>query len=173
LLRFSGTSANTYLGSTTVNEGKLTLSKTAGLNAVPGALIVGDGAGAESVQLLADNQIANGSAVTIKSSGQLDLNSFSDTIGPLTMTGGVVATVDTGAGVLTLNGNVATIASASSAVIDGNLNLGGATRTFTIANGDAGDNLFLSADLVVSAAISNGALTKAGAGALSLQGDNA
>ena len=51
-------------------------------------------------------------------------------------------------------------------MIAGSLSLGGAARTFTVADGLAAD------DLTISAAISNGTLVKAGAGTLVLSGSN-
>ncbi|MDW8309461.1 MAG: autotransporter-associated beta strand repeat-containing protein [Verrucomicrobiales bacterium] len=158
-LTLAGSTANTFTGTTTVNGGVLVLGKSAG-NAVPGALTIG----AATVRLSGNNQIADGSAVTINSAaGLLDLNGNSDTVGTVTMTGG---TITTGAGTLTLGGNVTGNAAASTATISGNLNLGGATRTFTIADGTA------ATDMSITANISNGGLTKAGAGVLALSGNN-
>lgn len=161
-----GTAANSYAGVTRVNEGLLRLGKTAGITAIPAAVVVGDGVGApssEGVTLLQPNQIANNAAVSVTASGLLNLNGLAETIGALALTGG---TVQTGAGTLTLTGNVVTNASAQQAVISGNLDLGGATRSFTVAEGSA------TTDLLISAAISNGALTKAGLGTLELSGVN-
>ncbi|MFM8766099.1 MAG: beta strand repeat-containing protein, partial [Spartobacteria bacterium] len=82
---------------------------------------------------------------------------------------GSTAAVTTGSGTLTLGGSVTFSATnnASGASISGNLDLGGATRTFTIDDSSAA-----ASDLTVSAAISNGTLTKDGAGTLSLSGIN-
>ena len=165
-LTLSGTSANTDSGATTVNDGTLQLSKTAGVNAINGSLTVGDGTGAANsavTRLLASNQVPN-NAVTIQSDGLLDLNNFSDSIGALTMTGG---SVTTGTGTLTLGGNVTGNASSSTATISGNLALGGSDRTFTIASGAAGT------DMNISAVISgNRNITKAGVGTLEFSGAN-
>src|SRR5205807_792987 len=74
---------------------------------------------------------------TINNSGLLDLNGNNNTIGvgqlnALTMTGG---TVTTGAGTLTLGGNVAGVASLTNLTptsCSGNLSLGGVTRTLDV-----------------------------------------
>src|SRR5207249_3182536 len=110
ILTLSGTGANTYTGATTVNESELDLAKTAGTNAIAGPLVVGDGTGGtdvDKVVLVNNTQIADTAAVTITHSGVLDLatDATSDTIGPLTLTGGHVTT---GTGVLTLGNNVTT-----------------------------------------------------------------
>jgi filamentous hemagglutinin family protein len=110
-------------------------------------------------------------AVTVRPSGALDLNGFAHTVTSLTLESGATsgATVTTGAGVLTLGGNVALNVNGSGftgASISGNLT-SAATRTFTVANGVAVD------DLTIAALISGaGGLTKAGAGTLTLTGAN-
>src|SRR5262245_46156911 len=75
-LTLSGTAANDYTGTTTVNGGTMLLNKTAGTNAVPGALVIGDGTGTDTVRLSAANQIADAANVTVNSSGLLDLNNL-------------------------------------------------------------------------------------------------
>lgn len=162
-LILSGTAANTYAGTTQVNQGTLQLQKSAGVAAVPHALVVGDAVGTDTAILAANHQIADTSAVSVLGSGVLDLNGLADTIGSLSLSGGVV---QTGVGTLALAGNVSTLASATQASISGNLDLGAASRTFTVADGAA------TTDLLIDAVISNGALVKAGAGKLVLQGVN-
>src|SRR5439155_1170605 len=101
-------------GTTTVNEGTLVLNKTAGTDAILGSLVIGNdagGASADVVQLAAANQINDTAAVTVNSSGLLDLNGNNETLAAataLTMTFGpsYSAAVATGAGTLTLGGNV-------------------------------------------------------------------
>lgn len=159
MLSFGGASGNTYSGVTTVNNGTLELDKSSG-NAVSGPLTINTG---KVVYGALGNQILDTSAVTVWSAGVLDLGGRDEKIGALTLIGG---TVTTDTGTLTLGGNVTTKASASSALIDGNLNLGGVARTFTVADGDATE------DLEIAATISNGGITKAGTGALELSGTN-
>ncbi|MBP7933465.1 MAG: cadherin-like beta sandwich domain-containing protein [Phycisphaerae bacterium] len=130
-------------------------------------LVLGDGSGAADsaiLRLAGADQISGLPNVSVASDGKLDLNGQSESIGTLTMDGGTVAS---GAGTLTLGGNV-TVAGTTNATatVSGNLNLGGATRTFTIANGGA------DVDCQIGAVTSNGGVTKAGPGTLQLTGAN-
>jgi autotransporter-associated beta strand protein len=89
-LIFSGSSSNTYDGTTYVNFGRLELAKSIGSAAVPGDLSIGQGY--VQVHPLAP-QIANLSRVQIFSSGTLDLRVSEENIGSLQ-----------GSGLLDLNG---------------------------------------------------------------------
>jgi autotransporter-associated beta strand protein len=104
-LTLSGTAANTYTGLTTVNAGELDLNKTAGVNAIGGNVTIGDGTGTDTLKLLAANQIADTSVVTLTIGGSavLNLNGNSETIGSLTDSGSGASTasVQLGAGTLT------------------------------------------------------------------------
>lgn len=163
-LTLSGSAANTYTGATVVNTGLLQLNKSSG-DAVAGNLIVGDESGSDTARLLAPNQIADGSQITVGSSGLLDLNGFEDTIGGLAVTG--PGGVTTGAGTLTMAGDIVSNAASSSATITGKLSLGSADRTVTIADGTASN------DLAISAVMSGtGGLVKAGEGTLLLSANN-
>lgn len=111
-LVFSGTAANTYTGATTVNEGVLRLGKTAGVNAIASpTLTIGDGAGsADTVQLIAADQIADITDVTIASSGIFDLNGNGETFDGLAATA-ATALVDNSAAIaatLAIGANSAT-----------------------------------------------------------------
>jgi autotransporter-associated beta strand protein len=104
---------NAYTGPTVVNEGTLMLFKSIGTNATgsgaaTNTLTIGDGVGgarADKVIIRNSDQIADTTAVTVGSSGLLDLGTFakSETIGSLSGSGAV----DLGPGsVLTNNGAV-------------------------------------------------------------------
>ena len=90
-LILSGTSANTYTGTTTVNGGDLRLAKSTGVNAVTGDLVINTGA---RVSMSNSDQIADTSNVTING-GLLILapstgnnGGKNETINNLTMTNG-------------------------------------------------------------------------------------
>jgi fibronectin-binding autotransporter adhesin len=166
----SGTSANTYTGSTTVNGGTLTLNKTIANSAIPANLVIGDGLGganADVVSISSSNQISDTSAVTINTSGLLQCLGAQEYISTLTMNGGNITTPNSGSislGVLNTNAN------ANVATITGNFNLNG-TTTANVAVGTTASGI----DLDIQAAVTNGTLTKNGAGVMRLSGsvDNA
>jgi autotransporter-associated beta strand protein len=168
----AGSKANTYTGVTTVNEGTLLLGKSANVNALGGDLVIGDGTNpaqidTDAVRLSADGQIPNTSNVTINQSGLFDMNGHLQTIGALAITGG---DVQTGAGTLTLGGDVtANVTSDPNVIkgrIGGNLAVGSGTRTIT-ANGNTGQLV-----LDIAAAVSGAALDKEGTGTLQLDGND-
>lgn len=64
-LTFSGSSANTYTGTTYVNAGTLTLGRDAFTTAIAGNLVIGDGRGTDTVRLRNDEQIADTATVTL------------------------------------------------------------------------------------------------------------
>lgn len=154
-------------------DGTLVLS---GANLYSGATIIQAG----TLRLGAGNVLPDASAVTL--SGQaagviptLDLNGNSDTLGSLSLGGafpGSGAAVTTGAGTLTLGGDVTYNHFGTNllgATISGKLELG-ASRTFTVKNSATVAN-----DLTVSADISGTGfeLIKEGTGTLVLAGNNA
>jgi fibronectin-binding autotransporter adhesin len=90
----------------------------------------------------------------------------------ITPVAGFTSVINSSTGTLTLGGNVTfTAATTGQAQVAGKLDLGGATRTFTVNNGSgAGYDLLVDADISSSAGTFG--LTKAGAGELKLSGVN-
>ena len=161
---FAGPSSNTYTGPTTVS-GSLALEKSRGAVAIAGSLVVGPGGTAAE---RAGDQIDSGAAaVTVEAGGLFTLNALSDTIGSLTLQGGTVGAVG---GLLTLDGDVTSEASATQAVLGGNVDLAGASPTFTVAAGSVPNS---GADLAVTASLtgSNG-LTVTGGGTIAFESKN-
>ncbi len=120
-----------------------------------------------------NNAFSTAQAFTVLAPATLNFNGFNNSITTLTLNSGATtgATVITGAGTLTLGGTVTLNANGSGAVgatISGNLALAGTTRTLTVNDGIATN------DLTISAIISDGVagITKGGAGTLSLSGTN-
>lgn len=92
-LTLSGTSANTYTGTTLISAGELDLSKTAGINsAVSGLITIGDGTTTAMLKLIASEQIADTCVITLNGSGAnagiFRLNGKAETIGGLSSSGG-------------------------------------------------------------------------------------
>jgi autotransporter-associated beta strand protein len=117
-LTLSGTSANTFSGTTTVNAGTLSLSKTAGVNAIGGNLTIGNGSGTDTVKLINANQIPDTTDVTTATGGVLNLNGQAETIDALNGTGSVTSSV-AGAVTLTVGANNDATASFSGAIANG------------------------------------------------------
>lgn len=163
-LQLSGASANTFTGMTTVGAGSLWLNKAPGQHAIAGDLTLGD---LTTVVLQGSDQIGDPSLVSVGDGASFSLNDFDETIGGLSLTAG---NVSTGAGTLTLNGDVTSNAASSPSTISGNLDLGGATRTFNVS-----DDPFADPDLIITANISGtgAGIIKDGADSrLSLSGNN-
>jgi autotransporter-associated beta strand protein len=166
-VRMIGTVSNTYTGLTTVNEGTLALGRVQPAISVPAGITVGNangGVSADIVRLEAPEQIAG--TITVTASGWLNLADQNQTVTTtLLMKAGLITT---GTGVLTLNANIS-VPDFGSGIIEGQLSLGGATRTLDIGNG------FIPA-LDIKAAIVDGGgpagLIKTGVGWMRLSGAN-
>ncbi|HSU54459.1 MAG TPA: autotransporter-associated beta strand repeat-containing protein, partial [Candidatus Dormibacteraeota bacterium] len=167
-LIYAGAGLNTYSGDTVVNTGTLELSKTvATAGIVNGTLTIGDdlgGADTDIVREMGPNQINSSVPITINSSGLLDLNDFSDAIGPITFSGGHLSS---GTGTATLTGAITANANANNlARMDGKVSIA-STRSFNIAQGS------WSPDLRVAATVSGaGGIIKLGDGEMSLTASN-
>lgn len=142
-LQTAGTSSNSYSGTTTVDAGTTLVLDKSSATAVPGNLTVN---ATGTVQLAQSDQISDSTNVVMLAGATLDLNNFDDAIGGLNLTG---STVSTGTGTITLGGDVTSNSDAATSVISGNMDLGGATRTFTVGN-----NPQLDPDLSITANIS-------------------
>ena len=161
--------AATYSGSTHVDRGVLVLDNAANAdNTLPKftTIVIGDGVGSSltaELRLNSSNQIPDTCSIVIVRDGHLNLAGKSEGVGPLAMIG---SKVTTGAGVLKLNGNVTATSDAStSSVLLGNINLGGANRTFSLARGSA------NRDLVINGVISGvGGVILDGGGTLEIAG---
>lgn len=123
------------------------------------------------LRLGASERLADTAGVTV-ANGTFDLNNFTETIASLTL-GGLAGTaaVTTGTGTLNLTGmTYSATNNPNGASVTGKIDLGTATRTFTI-----NDSTNAADDVTISAAISSGAggaLLKAGAGVLVLGSAN-
>ena len=148
---------------TKVGAGTLILNST---STATGIVTISGG----TMQLGTNGAIAS-VAMNVTNGSTFDLNGRDATLGaPLNLnvylTG---ATLKSGAGTISLNAlgvTVSSAANANSSTISGNLNLGGVTNTFNVADGAAAE------DLVVSAAVSNGGIIKTNTGVLVLSGAN-
>jgi|GEM_PF-2669196 len=166
-LSITGADATTLSGTITVSAGLLELAKNAGVNAIGGDLIIGDGSGTDTVRLINADQISDSSTVTLNTGGVLDLNGHDESLGALSGSGLVTSST---AGSITLTlGAGGTSGSFAGTIEDGagTLNLvktGSGTQTLaapqtytgltTVSAGTLalGASNVLSGDLLVSGA---------------------
>lgn len=164
---FDGSLTGTGGAFTKAGAGTLTLSNTG--NAHTGTT----GVSAGILRSGASNVLADGSTLSIAGIGTLDLAGFSDTVngdgGNALHLGansvGQTATLSTGAGTLTLGGNIATDGNAlGNQLISGNLSLGAATRSISLGvSGNAAKTLTISA--IVTGSVGSGLTLQGGSGA--------
>ncbi len=184
ILIFSGASANTYSGNTTISEGTLQLNKT-GVAAIVSPSIFINSTG--TLQLDQGNQISNLSNLTIDG-GTFNMNGFSEELQNLIFNSGTLLQAG---GQLTLNGETAPLTmrdvsisgdllfagvtgdiifdatNNGTGLISGNINLGGVLRGVDVGDGTS------SIDLSIAGVISNGGITKNNLGTLELTGASA
>lgn len=183
----SGTAPNTIAGATTVLGGTLKLNKTAGVNALAGTLVIGDGTASAVVLLGASNQIPDATVPMLAGSGAtagtLRLAGNSETLGGLsssfTVGGGVVENKSGSGATGTLTVNVATNTSQTftgilrdgdGSVGDGSLAFvksGGGTQVLTGDNTHSGGTTISAGTLVIG---NGGATGSLGSGAITNNG---
>lgn len=161
---FEGTTPNTYVGDTRVNDGVLSLAKTSGVTALPGNLLI-EGA---DVRVLTNEQIVNSADVIFDDPGspakfQIVGSSVTETIHTLTLSSSNSSVTGSGTLVLGTDVNIIPTQFNSTILVDvARLNLGGTTRTFNVAGANQ--------VVVLQTAISNGGIAKTGIGGLSMTG---
>jgi autotransporter-associated beta strand protein len=135
-LRLTGNQPNQFVKTTFLDAGTLALGKAVGQalgGPTGGAIIIGDGAGGNNVDVLrldVPGQIPDVSSIIIRESGLFDLNNVNERLGGVTAVSLRGGDIRTGTGTLFLGGNFTTAGSAEQSVIDGNINVGGVTRSF-------------------------------------------
>ena len=173
---------NSYRGATYFNGLNVTLNSASG-PAIPGALIITGGVSTTdstiaTTTLWAADQIATTSNVTLRGGGVLSLNGFSNTINNLVLENtsgdltGIGGTLNTGAGVLTVAGTIATTLNTNPFTIpqlNGFVNLTSATPTLSVVANSVAPleaGLSLSAQLTFSSPATP--LTVTGGGVIAL-----
>ena len=144
---FAGDMANTYAGTTTVHNGGgfLVLDKSAGVNAIPGDLQIGNnGGGAAWVQLANSNQVPDEATITFTAAwgnwSYLKLMGHSETVSGFSGTGGGVLENTEGENGIASNG-VLTVVHDGDYVFNGHIrdkSGGDSTGTFGLTKEGAG-----------------------------------
>ena len=159
---FSGNIANTYAGTTTINNGELRVTKSAGIG-IPGNVTVGDGTNTASLTTTVAEKIADTAVVTVKPAATFAPAAL-ETIGGLVLDGGAV---NSGANILAIGGN---ITANQSTTITSPVQINGVVRDWTVATGQT---LALSGPLTISPANSGTTQRKTGLGTLVVSGNTA
>ncbi len=165
---------NNFTGTTTVNRGTLVLATNNAVGfrntTIRGDITIGNGT--DSATLLyatgyGIEKLADNVNVTVNRYGTFNLNSTYETINGLTLNGGTIAL---GAGgTLVLNGDVNVGSSPDTATVTGYqfwLTPAAGNRNITVANGAQYD------DLLFTASVVSGGVTKLGAGRMTFAGNN-
>jgi autotransporter-associated beta strand protein len=186
-LTLSGT--NTFTGNVSIGGGKLIVSADANLGATANDIILNGGtfsptstlsldagrdfSGSGTIQISTGNTLTingstNISALTLSDGGSLVLAGASNSLGALTMT--VATSVSATSSALGLGDVTTTYATGTGTISSASgLNLGSTSRIFTVADGSAATDLFLSSPITSTG---SARLQKRGAGTLELTGSN-
>ncbi len=173
VLRLRPAGSNNLGGFVEVAGGVLELA--AGGNAIPGPLIIGttNAASPVAVTLLADDQIADNAPVQIHQNGELQLNTFNEAIGPLTLFAG---TVETDGGTLSPESITGVKSGAgivgSAGTVRGILQLHPASPNFVSVLGDTTGRLELEASVRGGSFFNPAVFEKDGPGAAYLYASN-
>jgi autotransporter-associated beta strand protein len=159
-VRFWGAQPNTFTGGFFAEEGRVLAAKTNG-PAFPGPVTISAPGFYTNLEYEADNQIGDNAAVLVAETGALRPNSFSDTIGSLTLRGGVIPSLS---GTLTLQTGLLSVEPYPLGVtLYCNLAFPpGVTGKFTIANGDGLED----ADIAFKGVIHGDAVEQSGPGTM-------
>ncbi len=144
-----GSASNSFYGGTSVNGGSLVLARNAGFNGIVGNITIGDASGPDVLQLGAPDQIGDDSVLTFQAGGAGNSAFFR------------------------INGNNETVRGittsvANAAVIENNSAVAASTATLTVNTAGA-DYTYDGIIRNASAGTSLMAITKAGAGTLTLK----
>lgn len=171
-LVLAGNSPNTHTGTNQVNAGVLELRKNppAGALAIPGPLVIGDGLGNPSndvVRLYSSNQLSSSSSVRVTRSGLLDLTNSSSPVFSLLLEDGNVAS---SGGALHVQDHVLANTTAQGSHISGVMSLASGLRSFTINHSGTSPGLQVSASIIDG--LTGSGIVKNGDGTLTLASSN-
>jgi fibronectin-binding autotransporter adhesin len=169
-LLLNSTVSNPFTGFAFINNGTMELNTIAFAFQNAAEVFIGDGTGAANSAVLQDDQSdeftsAHNFSVFLDADGLLNINGHTEYVGSISTVGGNIAT---GAGTLNLTGfgGITINPASSTTTISGNLALVANAHTFSVAAGTTPSGI----DLDIPASVTNGAITKTGAGQMRFSG---
>lgn len=161
-LILSGGSANSF-DDLRLSAGLVVLDKSIANAALPGDIVIGDGAGTDILRLARDNQIADTAALSISASGRFDLNDQSETTGAIVGQG----VIDLGSGILRAGADSASSTFSGLIIGTGDIfKLGTGTWTLSGNNTYNGQTTISAGTLVVNGAQAQSPVTVNGTATL-------